>query len=390
MGWNKMKKKYLALALCTAIAMTSLVGCGAKKETPAPAETAKTEAAPAEKAEAPAEKVQLKVGMVTDSGTIDDKSFNQGTWEGIQKAQADLGIESNYLKPAGTTEADYLNEIANLYDTGYKFIVTPGFKFETAIFNAQDKYKDAKFVLIDGAPNNGKEGDARVSEVKANTVSIFFAEHESGFVAGVATALQLKEGELGFIGGMEIPPVQKFNWGFQQGIKYANDNLATKVSLKAENVVYEGSFSNVPAGQQIAAQMYDRDVKAIFCAAGGVGVGAITEAKERATKGNPVWIVGVDVDQYKDGVYEGEKSIILTSAMKKIGTAAYDMVKAEQDGKFPGGQTLIFDSKNNGVGLPDKNPNLSDDTTSKVAEVFKKLQSGEITVADKNDGSLIK
>ena len=85
--------------------------------------------------------------MVTDSGTIDDKSFNQGTWEGIQKAKEEFGIEEKYLKPAGKTEADYLKEIGNLYDAGYKFIVTPGFKFETAIFKAQDKYKDAKFVI---------------------------------------------------------------------------------------------------------------------------------------------------------------------------------------------------------------------------------------------------
>ena len=98
----------------------------------------------------------MKVGMVTDSGTIDDKSFNQGTWEGIIEAEENLGIEKNYLKPSGETEADYLTEIQNLYDSGYKFIVGPGFKLETAIYKAQEKYEDAKFVLIDGEPNDGK------------------------------------------------------------------------------------------------------------------------------------------------------------------------------------------------------------------------------------------
>jgi len=328
---------------------------------------------------------KFKVGMVTDAGTIDDKSFNQGTWEGIQAAAKDLGLSSKYLKPAGTTEADYLKEIGNLYDAGYKFIVTPGFKFETAIFTAQDKYPDAKFVIIDGNPHSGDFNPV----VKENTVSIFFAEHESGFLAGVATALQLKEAEAGFIGGMEIPAVQKFNWGFQQGIKYANENLGTNITIKAENVVYQGSFDNSAAGQQIAAQMFDRGVDVIFCAAGGVGVGAINEAKSRALAGEQVWIVGVDVDQYEEGVYEGEKSVILTSAMKKIDRAAYDMVKAEYDGKFPGGQTLTFDAKNDGVGIPEKNPNLSEETTSKVAEIFEKLKSGEITVSAEQ-GSLIK
>lgn len=327
----------------------------------------------------------IKVGMVTDAGTIDDKSFNQGTWEGVKRAGDEFKFETKYLKPSGTTEADYIKEIGNLYDAGFKFIVCPGFKFETAIFQAQDKYKDAKFVLIDGNPHAGDFKPV----VKENTVSIFFAEHESGFLAGVATALQIKEGDVGFIGGMEIPPVQKFNWGFQQGVKYANENLGTKISIKAENVIYQGSFDNVAAGQQLGAQMFDKGVKAIFCAAGGVGVGAINEAKSRAKAGQQVWIIGVDVDQYSEGIYEGQKSIILTSAMKRIDQAAYDMIQAEKEGKFEGGKTLIFDAKNNGVGIPDDNPNLDEEVQTKVHDIFEKLKAGEITVANQQ-GDLIK
>lgn len=321
---------------------------------------------------------RLKIGMVTDAGTIDDKSFNQGTWEGVVRAGEELGLETKYLKPAGTTEADYMKEIGNLYDAGFKFIVCPGFKFETAIFQAQDKYADAKFVIIDGNPHAGDF----VPVVKDNTVSIFFAEHESGFVAGIATALQLQEGELGYIGGMEIPAVQKFNWGFQQAIKYANENLGTKMVLRPENVIYQGSFDNVAAGQQLAAQMYDRGVKAIFAAAGGVGIGAINEAKSRVKAGQEVWVVGVDVDQYAEGIYDGEKSVILTSAMKQIEKATFDMIKAETEGEFPGGEILTFDAANEGIGIPKENPNLSAEVESKVAEVYAKLMSGEIVVAD--------
>lgn len=336
-----------------------------------------------------AQNKNFNVGMVTDAGTIDDKSFNQGTWEGVLKAGKDLKLKTKYLKPTGTTEADYLKEIGNLYDAGFKFIVTPGFKFESAILIAQDKYKDAKFVLIDGSPNNGKWDATRVEKVGSNTVAIFFAEHESGFLAGVAAALQLKTGEFGFIGGMEIPAVQKFNWGFQQGVTYANATYKTSVVMKAENVVYQGTFSDVAAGQQLAASMFDKGVAAVFCAAGGVGVGAINEAKTRAAAGKTAWIVGVDVDQFADGVYSGTKSIILTSAMKKIDTATFDMIKAERDGKFPGGSTLNFDAKNNGVGIPAKNPNLSADVQKKVTEVTNLLKSGKITVA-MVQGSLIK
>lgn len=367
-----MKKKLIALTL-SALMVTGLVGCGSKETPETPGEE-------------PVAKVELKVGMVTDAGTIDDKSFNEGTWKGIVKAEKELGIDSNYIKPAGTTEADYIKEISNLYDAGYKFIVTPGYKFETAIFKSQDRYTDAKFVIIDGSPHSGEEG--ATPDVKDNTIAIFFAEEQSGFIAGVAAALELKEGELGFIGGMQIPAVQKFNWGFQQAIKYANENLGTKVELKEENVIYQGSFDNVAAGQQLAATMYDKGVKAIFTAAGGVGVGAINEAKQRAVNGKEAWVIGVDVDQYSEGIYgdAGEKSIILTSAVKKIDVATFDMIQDELNGEFKGGQTLRLDVSSDSVGIPEENPNLSEDTTKKVKEVVEKVKSGEIKINDVADG----
>ncbi|MCK5129171.1 MAG: BMP family ABC transporter substrate-binding protein [Clostridiales bacterium] len=316
----------------------------------------------------------LKVGMVTDAGTIDDKSFNQGTWEGILEAEKDMDISTKYLKPVGTTEADYMKEIGNLYDAGFRFMVTPGFKFETTIFQVQDKYPDCKFVLIDGAPHNA---DWSVFNTADNTVSIFFAEHESGFLAGVASALQIKEGEMGFIGGMEIPPVQKFNWGFQQGVAYANDKYGTTVVLNAENIIYQGTFSDVAAGQQLAAQMYDKGVSVIFAAAGGVGVGAINEAKTRMAAGEDAWIVGVDLDQYADGIYEGEKSVILTSAMKHIELAGYDTLIAESKGEFPGGKTLYLE-----VGVPEVNPNLGEAALAAMEEVKTKIEAGDIEISD--------
>ncbi len=321
----------------------------------------------------------LKVGMVTDAGTIDDKSFNQGTWEGILQAEKDLDITTRYLKPNGTTEAEYLQEIGNLYDGGYKFIITPGFKFETAVNIAQNEYKDAKFVILDGMP----------ATVEDNTVSIFFAEEQAGFLAGYAAALQLQEGNLGFIGGMEIPPVQKFNWGFQQGVAYANEKEGTNCVLNVQDVVYQGSFDNVAAGGQLAATMYDRGIKAIFTAAGGVGVGVINEAKARATSGEDVWVIGVDVDQYADGLYNNNDSIILTSAVKGIDVAAYDMIKAELEGTFPGGQILTFDASNNGVGIPAENPNLDPEVEKKTAELFKLIANGSVKVSNEK-GNLIK
>src|SRR5690554_5102457 len=163
----------------------------------------------------------LKVGLVTNASSIDDKSFNQGTWEGMQRASGEFGAVIKYLRPEGSTEADFLKEFGNLYDAGYRLIICPGFAFETAVFYGQKKYPDANFILIDGFPHSG---DAK-PVVGKNTVSVLFSEHEAGFIAGVATALQLKEGAIGFIGGMAVPQVQKFNWGFQQGINYANEDF---------------------------------------------------------------------------------------------------------------------------------------------------------------------
>ena len=367
-----MKKRLIALALL-AIMSTTLLACGNTGEEKE-GET----------------KSSLKVGMVTDAGTIDDKSFNQGAWEGILKAQDDLGIESNYLRPSGTTEADYIKEITNLYDTGYKFIVAPGFKFETAIYKVQEKYSDAKFVIIDGSPNNGKDGEERINKVADNTVAIYFSEQEGGFLVGVAAALELKEGELGFIGGMKLPAVQKFNWGFQQGVKYANENLGTNMNIKPENVIYQGTFDKIEAGQQLAATMYNNGVKAIFTAAGAVGVGAIKEAKDRAIKGQDAWIIGIDVDQYEDGIYnEAEnKSVVLTSAIKKVYNTSYNIIKDELEGNFPGGETLIFDLKSGGLGIPDENPNLSKETQDKVNEVLEQIKAGKIEISD-TKGNLI-
>lgn len=324
-------------------------------------------------------KTAMKVGMVTDAGTIDDKSFNQGSWEGIVRAEKELGVEIKYLKPVGTTEADYVKEISNLYDSGYKLIICPGFKFETAIFKTQTKYPDAKLVIIDG---NAHPADSYDAQNGPNTIGILFAEQEAGFAAGVAAALQLQEGRFGFVGGMEIPAVQKFNWGWQQGIMYANENLGTKIELHQEDFVYQGTFSDIAAGQQITASMFDRGVTCIHAAAGGVGVGVINETKARRQVGKDVWVVGVDVNQYNEGLLPDGKSVVLTSAMKYIDRAAFDIVKEALDGTFKGGRSLLLTAKEDAVGIPPENPNLSADVQAKVNEIYQQIKSGAIVVAD--------
>ena len=328
-------------------------------------------------AEAKAGTPTLKVGMVTDSGTIDDRSFNQGTFEGVKKAAEEFGLECTYLRPSGTTTTDYVTAITDLYDAGYRFIACPGFLFADAVAQVQAMYDDLMLVIIDDALSAG---------IGANSVAVVFKEHESGFLAGLATALKLEEGSVGFLGGMEIPSVQKFNWGFQQGVIYANENYGTKITMDPSNFVYSGSFADIALGQQIANTLFSKGVDAVFCAAGTTGVGGLNETKNRALSGENVWAVGVDVDQYYEGDLGNGKSCILTSAMKDVAGVAYDMVKALADGTFPGGQLLTLGIKEDRAGIPASNPNLTPEIEAKVAGVVELIKAGKVTIADNGNG----
>lgn len=361
------KKRLLSIIASTAVVVTLFAGCATKAPAPAPTPGGTTTPAPAAK---------TKVGMATDSGTIDDKSFNQGTWEGIKRYEKDKGtIEASYLKPKGQTETDYINAINDLVDSGNKIIVTPGFKFETAVNKAADDHKDSTFILIDGSTHLPDKFDFIKHD---NVVCVFFNEHEAGFLAGVAAALNTKTNKLGFVGGMEIPPVQRYGWGFKAGVDYANKKLGTKATIL--DYVYQGSFDNVSAGQTLAAGMYSKGADIIFHAAGGVGQGVFNEAKQRAKKGEAVWVIGVDVDQFADGDIGGGKSVTLTSAMKRIDNAAYNYIDAKLNNKFPGGQIITLALKDGGVDLPEKNPNLSADSATKLAQVKKDIIAGTIKV----------
>lgn len=173
-------KKILATVLAICIGMSMLAGCGSQQgsETPsAPADSAAQSEAPAEQ---PADKPALKVGMVCNAKTIDDKSFNQATWAGITRAAEDFGIETKYLIAADQSAAGFLQEIANLYDAGFRMIITPGYTFSKAIFDAQKIYPDCKFVILDSAP---QDDGAEAPEIAANTAAIDYAAQESGFVA---------------------------------------------------------------------------------------------------------------------------------------------------------------------------------------------------------------
>lgn len=373
------------------------------------------------------------VGMVPDTGGVNDRSFNQGTWEGIKQAAKDFNLDCKYLDPASDEKSDYMDKIEELINEGAAMIICAGFTFESAMFDAQYLWPNVKFVLLDGAPHND---DYTVFDTAQNCVGLTWMEHESGFVAGIAAAVHIFDGKVGFIGGMEIPAVQRYNWGFQRGIAYANWQYGTLVTVEKEDVVYQGSFTDIAAGKQLAKEMYDRGVRCIFAAAGAVGLGVIDEAKSRrskltaeelqksldlsaaassrdksramldnlcayfgierkkqtngkeTTRVSPydVWMVGVDTDQYEAGMMENAHSVVLTSAQKDVSLAAYTMIKDAASGRFKGGQNIEFSARTGGVGIPKVNPNLSKDADMKSQLALKHMSYNVVRVRGDGEG----
>ncbi len=328
---------------------------------------------------------KLQVALVTDGGTIRDKTFNQGAWEGISAASEQYGFTPKAVQPEGSTTADYLARIDALFGEGYRVFVLPGLLFTEALETAQEKYPDCRFIAVDFTP----------AALSPNTVSLVFADEQAAFLAGFAAALELKEGAFGGIFGMELPSAQRSSWGFQQGVLYANEHYGTDISLDAQNFVYAGSFSDSAGGQRLAAEMYDRGVSCIFSAAGQTGTGVITEARARTAAGERLWCIGVDVDQSGLGAYQGSDTAVITSASKDIAGAVEQAIAAIAEEEFPGGQTLVYDASNDGIGIPmpeapkkgeEPKGNLSAETLEAVEALYAQLKSGAVTVSVSGEG----
>ena len=236
-------------------------------------------------------------------------------------------------------------------------IVASGFMFEEAITELQEQYPEIKFVMIDGAPTT----------VSENSVGICFV-----------AALQTQSGKVGFIGGMKSSSIERFGYGYVAGVAYANQHLGTDAEVA--DYVYNGTFDDVAGGQAQAGSMYDKGIDIIFTAAGRVGNGVITEAKTRSEDSENVYVIGVDIDQYELGKMPNGESVILTSAIKRVDNASYDKVKEFMNGTFQGGEVITMNAQNNGVGLPENNPNLTEETQALAEEILENIKLGNLSV----------
>lgn len=339
-----MMKKALALLVAMMMLTLGLTGCGTKEQ--AQADT-------------------YEIAMITDIGTIDDKSFNQGTWEGIVAYADANNITHKYYKPTEQSTDAYLAAIQLAVDSGAKVIVTPGFLFEEPIFKAQDLYPDVKFILIDGNPHNADYSEYRTA---SNAVGITFAEEQSGYLAGYAA---VKDGytKLGFMGGMAVPAVIRFGYGFVQGAEAAAKEMGImRIDLKYH---YTGGFDATPEVQTLAASWYAEGTQVIFAAGGAVGNSVMSAAEAAGTK-----VIGVDVDQ------SSESATVITSAMKGLGAAVQSVLTDYYADKFPGGQSLVYAADKNGVQLPMATSKFTKFMQADYDKVFADLAAGKITLVN--------
>lgn len=373
-------KKLFTLALASVLSI-GLVACGGsdtkKAEQPAKDDKTATEQATTQEATKDAKGTfdievtdemkeaakTFKVGMVTDTGGIDDKSFNQGTWEGISKFTEMTSATANYAQ--SNSDADYLPNLSTFAEDGSNLVVAAGYLFASSIEETAKNYPDTNFLLV----------DEKVAPLD-NLASASFAENEGSYLVGIAageTAKAAGKTMVGFIGGGDSELIQRFEAGYEAGVKSVDSNIQVKIE-------YVGGFSDSGKAQSIAAKMYDEGAAVIFHAAGGAGNGLIKEAKDRRLNGQDVWAIGVDKDQYEEGIYEDGKSAILTSMVKRVDVASFDISVQALQGKFPGGQNILYNIKNGGIDIPEKNPNLSDDIITRINAEKEKIKSGELEV----------
>jgi len=330
-------KKLLSLLIAMAVVFT-LAACGAE---------------------------EYKIAMITDSGTIDDESFNQGTWEGIVEYATENDITHKYYKPLEVSDDAYLEAIGLAVEGGAEVVVTPGFLFESAIYAAQFEYPEVKFILIDGVPHTP---DYATFETAENTLAILFNEHESGFLAGYA-AVQDGYTKLGFTGGMAVPAVVKFGVGYIAGAYYAAEEMNVDIDFSNDTYYYFGDFGPNDTHKNLAASWYVSGTEVIFSAAGGAGSSVMSAAEE-----NDGFVIGVDIDQAK------QSETVITSALKQLGNAVMQGLADWEAGNFEGGQAIFKGVSNDGVALPLDTSNFNTFSSADYDAIYAKLANGTVVV----------
>lgn len=335
-------KKLASMGLIIALSGSILVGCGASKNSKDSKEDINLE-----------KNHKTKITMITDDGGINDKSFNQNAWEGLQKAKKDLDVEIEYIETK--KESDYSSNIKKAIDNGSDLIIGTGYKIDKAIENASKVNPEQKFALID-SDLGGK--------LPENVESVMFNSEESAYLVGLVAGKLTETNKVGFIGGVKCQGVEKFEAGFTAGVRQINPDV--EIISK-----YADSFDNLQKGKILTDEMITDNVDIIFHAAGATGNSVIEEAKIRGKK-----VIGSDIDQN-----EVAPETIITSAIKRVDIGVYDAVKNLVDGKFNGGKVTFYGLSEGGLGLaPSTKEDVSPDVLEFINQKGDKIKNGEIKV----------
>ncbi|MFY4773946.1 BMP family lipoprotein [Metabacillus sp. RGM 3146] len=350
-----MKMKKMGLALSVVLAAGTILGaCGKSDKTGGSAS-------------------EFTVGMVTDVGGVDDKSFNQSAWEGIQEFGKANNMEKgnkgyNYLQ--SSSDADYATNLNTMVRQKFDLVYGIGFNLQKAITEIASKHKDTKFAIVDSVVD------------APNVASITFKENEGSFLVGVAAGLTTKTNKVGFVGGVKGDLIGKFEAGFVAGVKAVNPEAKVDVQ-------YAGSFAAADKGKAIAASMYGSGADIIYHASGATGNGVFSEAIDEKVQdpNREIWVIGVDKDQHDEGngkTKDGKAfNITLTSMVKRVDVAVKDLSEKAKENKFPGGKIIEYGLDQNAIGIAPSKDNLKEDVIKKIDEYQQKIAKGEIKVPTK-------
>jgi basic membrane protein A len=371
-----MKFKYFKMILAMVI-LAFLVACGNNGNE----EQAEDVNVPAEDVNLPAEdeavEAEVNIALIAHSpdSILDDGSFNQGAWNGIQQFISTYNLSAsnaNFFQPHEASDDARIDLITDAISSGANILILPGFHFENALYEAQDLFPETTFVLLDASPAIG-EGEDRVVRIADNVAAIHYAEEQAGFLAGYAAVLEGYR-ELGYMGGTAVPAVVRFGHGFIQGAEYAAAALELEQGEVTINYMYLGGFAPDPAHTTTAASWYAAGTEVIFVAAGGAG-GSVMSAAESANAS----VIGVDVDQ------SHLSDSVISSAVKGLDVSVYDMLTDFMNGEFNGGSELRFDASINGVNLPMDTSRFTNFTQAQYETIFEALKNEEINVISSTD-----
>jgi basic membrane protein A and related proteins len=296
---------------------------------------------------------KLRIGMVTDIGGLNDRSFNAAAYQGLKESKAELGTDIRVL--TSSSNADYVPNLSTLARQKYDLVVAVGFLMAEATEKVAKSFPNTKFAIIDSS-------QAAMKSKPANVEGLLFAEQQSGYLAGYMAGLYVKDkgGKqvISSVGGQKIPPVDHYIAGYEAGAKASNPKVETLHD-------YSQDFVDQAKCKELALNQIAKGSQVVFQVAGACGLGALDAAKEKQVEG-----IGVDVDQ----AYLGDQ--VMTSALKKINEAVVQTVKKVDDGSFKGGDTL-FDLKVNGTGIGKTN-SVGAKYQEQVTQVADKIKSGEI------------